>query len=156
METGADFRLGVLLGVQREKMGEFPRHVAAYRIRRLQASAGAPGAWHCFLSSGACRPDDYAGISSGGVREEVDIRAMTVWAVEQLRREFRSTGARLLSPQVDNWLWRLGQMDAFCTRTMPPQFSTESLPRRGKVRNILCNRRSLKRTHPLATSAWRS
>ncbi len=51
-----------------------------------------------------------------GSGEEVEIRAMTVWAVEQLRRGFQEHGRRVTSPQVDNWLWRLGQVDAFRKR----------------------------------------
>jgi hypothetical protein len=51
-----------------------------------------------------------------GSEEEVEIRAMTVWAVEELRKGFRETGRKLTSPQVDNWLWQLGQTDAFRQR----------------------------------------
>jgi hypothetical protein len=48
-----------------------------------------------------------------GCEEEVEIRAMTIWAVEQLKKAFQDRGQRLTSPQVDNWLWQLGQLDDF-------------------------------------------
>lgn len=51
-----------------------------------------------------------------GTGEEVEIRAMTVWAVEELRRSFQEGGRKVTSPRVDNWLWQLGQMDAFRKR----------------------------------------
>jgi hypothetical protein len=48
-----------------------------------------------------------------GSEEEVEIRAMTVWAVEGLRKGFKEGGQTLTSPRVDGWLWQLGQLDAF-------------------------------------------
>lgn len=48
-----------------------------------------------------------------GSEEEIEIRAMTVRAVERLKEEFLRRGRNLTSPQVDSWLWGLGQMDAF-------------------------------------------
>ncbi len=48
-----------------------------------------------------------------GCEEEVEIRAMTIWVVEQLKKAFRDRGQRLTSPQVDSWLWQLGQLDEF-------------------------------------------
>jgi len=51
-----------------------------------------------------------------GSEEEVEIRAMAVWAVEELKRGFQEYGRKLTSPQVDNWLWQLGQLDAFRKR----------------------------------------
>ena len=48
-----------------------------------------------------------------GSEEEIEIRAMTVWAVERLKEEFLRRGRKLTSPRVDNWLWGLGQMDDF-------------------------------------------
>ncbi len=48
-----------------------------------------------------------------GCEEEVEIRAMTLWAAEQLKKAFQDSGQRLTSPQVDNWLWQLGQLDDF-------------------------------------------
>jgi hypothetical protein len=51
-----------------------------------------------------------------GSEEEVEIRAMTVWAVEALRIAFLNAGRRVTSMQIDNWLWQLGQLDAFRTK----------------------------------------
>ncbi len=51
-----------------------------------------------------------------GSEEEVEIRAMTVWAVEELRKGFADLGRKLTSPRIDNWLWQLGQEDAFRKR----------------------------------------
>ena len=51
-----------------------------------------------------------------GSEEEVEIRAVTIWAVEQLKNAFREHGRKLTSPEVDSWLWRLGQSDAFRKR----------------------------------------
>jgi len=51
-----------------------------------------------------------------GSEEEVEIRAMTVWAAEQLRKAFREHGRKLTSPEVDSWLWQLGQFDTFRKR----------------------------------------
>jgi hypothetical protein len=48
-----------------------------------------------------------------GSQEEVEIRAMTLWAVERIKEEFRRRGKNLTSPQIDNWLWGLGQRDDF-------------------------------------------
>jgi len=48
-----------------------------------------------------------------GSEEEVEIRSMTVWAVEKLKQGFRDNGRILTSSQVDNWLWQLGQEDSF-------------------------------------------
>lgn len=48
-----------------------------------------------------------------GSEEEVEIRAMTVSAVEELKRGFERSGRELTSTRVDNWLWQLGQLDAF-------------------------------------------
>ncbi len=51
-----------------------------------------------------------------GSEEEVEIRAMTVWAVEKLKDSFQERGLQLTSTRIDNWLWRLGQLDAFRKR----------------------------------------
>ncbi|HYA40521.1 MAG TPA: queuosine salvage family protein [Syntrophobacteraceae bacterium] len=48
--------------------------------------------------------------------EEVEIRAITLWAVEELKKGFAVLGRKLTSPWVDNWLWQLGQLDAFRKR----------------------------------------
>jgi hypothetical protein len=52
-----------------------------------------------------------------GSPEEVEIRAATIWAVELLRQELTNQGLRVNSPQLDNWLWYLGQEDAY--RVLP-------------------------------------
>lgn len=46
-------------------------------------------------------------------REEIEIRAATIWAVEQLKEEFHRQGHTVNSARVDNWLWSLGQLDTF-------------------------------------------
>ena len=51
-----------------------------------------------------------------GSEEEIEIRAMTVWAVKELGNGFQEHGRNLTSTLVDNWLWRLGQLDAFRKR----------------------------------------
>ncbi len=48
-----------------------------------------------------------------GSEEEVEIRAMTVWAVERIKEEFLRRGRKLAGPQIDGWLWGLGQSDEF-------------------------------------------
>jgi hypothetical protein len=52
-----------------------------------------------------------------GSPEEVEIRAATIWAVELLRQELANQGFRVNSPQLDNWLWYLGQEDSY--RALP-------------------------------------
>ncbi len=61
------------------------------------------------------RIDNRRLLESGGP-EEVEIRAMTIRAVEALRNAFGRAGRTVTSPQVDNWLWRLGQNDSFRKR----------------------------------------
>ncbi len=57
-----------------------------------------------------------------GSEPEVEIRAMTIHAVEKIRKAFNRIdrthrfGAEVTSPEVDGWLWRLGQIDEFRTR----------------------------------------
>jgi hypothetical protein len=51
-----------------------------------------------------------------GSREEVEIRANTVWAVELLRRQLRGEGKDLTAPGIDWILWNLGQGDRFRER----------------------------------------
>jgi hypothetical protein len=63
----------------------------------------------------AARIDRREMLVSGG-KEEVEIRAMTIWAVESLRGAFRQTGREANSMQIDNWLWRLGQLEPFRQR----------------------------------------
>ena len=48
-----------------------------------------------------------------GSEAEVEIRAATVCAAQALRDGFRSKGSKVNAIQVDNWLWRLGQLDEF-------------------------------------------
>ncbi|MGC8492826.1 MAG: queuosine 5'-phosphate N-glycosylase/hydrolase [Syntrophobacteraceae bacterium] len=48
-----------------------------------------------------------------GSGEEVEIRAVTLHAVERLKQDFLHVGRTLTSPQIDNWLWNLGQLDEF-------------------------------------------
>jgi hypothetical protein len=44
-----------------------------------------------------------------GSREEVEIRAATVWAVESLRLELANQGAGLAAYEIDWLLWNIGQ-----------------------------------------------
>jgi hypothetical protein len=48
-----------------------------------------------------------------GCEQEIEIRAMTIWAVEEIKKAFAQTGQNVTSAQADNWLWQLGQLDAF-------------------------------------------
>lgn len=45
--------------------------------------------------------------------EEIEIRAMTIWAVEEFKAVFRNAGKAVNSSQIDGWLWRLGQLQPF-------------------------------------------
>lgn len=51
-----------------------------------------------------------------GSEEEVEIRAVTLWAVEECRRRFQDLGSEVSSTRIDNWLWRLGQLKPFRQR----------------------------------------
>jgi hypothetical protein len=51
-----------------------------------------------------------------GSEEEVEIRATTIHAVEGLCQVFRQFGMHITAMAVDQWLWRLGQMEAFRTK----------------------------------------
>lgn len=53
---------------------------------------------------------------TAGSEEEVEIRAMTVWAVEELKEALRSRGKTVTSAAVDQWLWQLGQLEPFRKR----------------------------------------
>ncbi|GLI33455.1 hypothetical protein DAMNIGENAA_08880 [Desulforhabdus amnigena] len=55
-------------------------------------------------------------VLSQGCEEEIEIRAMTVWAVEALKNAFAAQGREVSSTWVDNWLWQLGQMESFRKR----------------------------------------
>lgn len=48
-----------------------------------------------------------------GSDREIEIRAMTIHAVEEIRKVFAQAGREATSPEVDNWLWQLGQRDEF-------------------------------------------
>jgi len=61
------------------------------------------------------RVDNLSFIDAGSP-EENEIRAATVWAVEQLKSEFHRQGRKVDSPWVDNWLWNLGQRSEFRKR----------------------------------------
>jgi hypothetical protein len=51
-----------------------------------------------------------------GCEEEVEIRAMTVKAVEAFKEPFREVGKDITSIEIDNWLWQLGQLEPFRQR----------------------------------------
>lgn len=48
-----------------------------------------------------------------GCDDEVEIRAMTLHAVERIKEVFHRRGRVVNSARVDNWLWQLGQQDRF-------------------------------------------
>lgn len=48
-----------------------------------------------------------------GSEEEIEIRAMTLWAVEGLKEAFLGCGKEVTAVWVDHWLWQLGQLDPF-------------------------------------------
>jgi hypothetical protein len=48
-----------------------------------------------------------------GTPEEVEIRAATVWGVEWLRQALVHRGHRVISAQLDTWLWTLSQEDTY-------------------------------------------
>lgn len=48
-----------------------------------------------------------------GSPEEVEIRAMTIWAVEEIKKAFSRVGQPVTSAAVDHWLWQLGQSEPF-------------------------------------------
>lgn len=51
-----------------------------------------------------------------GSREEVEIRAMTIHAVEKIRSHLAASKSNVSSAQIDHWLWQLGQLDPFRTK----------------------------------------
>jgi hypothetical protein len=63
----------------------------------------------------ARRIDGLAYLASGS-EEEIEIRAMTIHAVEELKKAFARTGKPVSAAAVDNWLWQLGQSDGFRRR----------------------------------------
>ncbi len=48
-----------------------------------------------------------------GSPEEVEIRAMTIWAVEEIKKAFGQDGHDVTSAVMDQWLWQLGQLEPF-------------------------------------------
>lgn len=50
---------------------------------------------------------------SSGSEEEVEIRAVTIRAVEDLKKALNLAGKKTTSIEVDNRLWQLGQLDPF-------------------------------------------
>jgi hypothetical protein len=63
----------------------------------------------------AQRIDSYVQLLPGG-EEEIAIRAATIRAVDELRKEFHSRGKPVTSARVDHWLWSLGQEQRFRKR----------------------------------------
>ena len=53
---------------------------------------------------------------TAGSEEEIEIRAMTIWAVEALKNEFSRQGKPVTSAWIDQWLWQLGQLEPFRAR----------------------------------------
>jgi hypothetical protein len=53
---------------------------------------------------------------AAGSEFEIEIRAMTIWAVEALKKEFGRQGKTVASAWVDHWLWHLGQLEPFRNR----------------------------------------
>jgi hypothetical protein len=53
---------------------------------------------------------------AAGSDQEIEIRAMTIHAVEDLKKAFCRRGTVVTSAQVDQWLWQLGQIEAFRRR----------------------------------------
>jgi len=51
-----------------------------------------------------------------GSEEEIEIRAMTIWAVEEVKKAFAGMGKEVTSVSVDQWLWQLGQLEPFRKR----------------------------------------
>jgi len=60
----------------------------------------------------AGRVDLRQNLSSGG-EEEIEIRAMSLWAVEALKKTFELSGKKVTGVWVDQWLWQLGQLEPF-------------------------------------------
>jgi hypothetical protein len=60
----------------------------------------------------ARRVDLRQNLTPGG-EEEIEIRAITLWAVEALKRTFDLSGKRVTGAWVDQWLWQLGQLEPF-------------------------------------------
>ena len=64
----------------------------------------------------ARKVDNFELIGAGS-NEEVEIRAATIQACEMIKEEvLEKKGIKLSSPQIDQWLWSLGQHDYFRQR----------------------------------------
>ncbi len=81
---------------------------ADYKLPQVLRQLGII-AYHPDLSD---RIDQYQLLRSGS-EEEIEVRAVTLWAVEALRHSFRRIGTPANSMQIDQWLWRLGQLEPF-------------------------------------------
>jgi hypothetical protein len=51
-----------------------------------------------------------------GSREEVEIRANTIWAVELIRQRLAFMGRNLMASEIDGVLWNMGQREVFKVR----------------------------------------
>jgi hypothetical protein len=51
-----------------------------------------------------------------GSDEEIEIRAMTIHAVEALKKTLLKMGREASSVEIDSWVWQLGQLDLFRRR----------------------------------------
>ncbi len=63
----------------------------------------------------ANRVDQMVNLAAGS-EEEIEIRAMTIWAVEALKGALGRLGKAVTSASVDQWLWQLGQLEPFRKR----------------------------------------
>ena len=54
-------------------------------------------------------------LEPGGL-DEVEIRANTIWAVEEIRREMGRRGQDLRAFEIDGVLWNMGQQDRYRER----------------------------------------
>lgn len=99
-----------------KKWGQFSRTeeltaFADYKLPQVLRELGVIS-YHPEL---ARRVDAMELLEPGG-EEEVEIRAMTVWAVEAFKEAFRTQGREVSSAWIDHWLWQLGQEDPFRKR----------------------------------------
>lgn len=60
----------------------------------------------------ALKVDNKEWLQPGG-EEEVEIRSMTILAVDEIRKALADRGMRVSSAKIDAWLWTLGQSDEF-------------------------------------------
>jgi hypothetical protein len=86
-------------------------HLTAFADYKLPQVLRALGilSYHPALAE---KVDSQKNLESGS-EEEIEIRAMTIRAVGALKEGFRNEGILVVSPQVDNWLWQLGQQMPF-------------------------------------------